>query len=111
MEDLPKAESVRLERKTTTTEDGEQEMSWNISRRTMKRFHHPYTIFAECPICGSEAKHNRYLSYPKFNEPEEVLFECHPCPEGIKERGDERCTEFRASVEVSVDLKVPEERV
>jgi len=41
----------------------------------VKRFYIP-TIKAECPSCGEMVKREHYLSYPDFNEVNEVDFFC-----------------------------------
>lgn len=44
-----------------------------------KRTYLPYIISSICKKCGTKTKidlDERYLSYPKLNEPEEIYFVC-----------------------------------
>lgn len=96
MSEKLEAENVRIE----------QTMGWSQldGRRNMKRWSHPYTIRAECPVCGGELEWDHYLSYPEPTEPIEVVLNCTECSMDDDRSDDwgERTCMIRLNVEMEL---------
>lgn len=60
---------------------------------TIKRFYLPI-ITDKCPSCGKEVVNDDYLSYPEFNEKNEIFFDCHDCNE-----------EWKKEIKLNVNIK------